>query len=158
MIIDILTHHSYWTFFCLGLLLLVIELLGTDGYALWAGVAALIVGIIAWCFPTITYRWLWSLFAVLTIMVAFLWWKWSKKYRKLSAKANTLNQGNRYLIGRHSILTKAITDGELGRIKIGDSSWLAKSEIPLTAGTELAEGARVEVVAVQDTVLIVRAL
>lgn len=155
MIIDLLVQHSYWTFLCLGLVLLIIELFGTNGYSLWSGVAALIVGVIAWCFPALSSAWLWSLFALLTVIVAYSWWRWTQKGLQYN-KQNTLNQGGRDLIGRQSVLTKTITSSELGRIKIGDSSWLAKSETPVAVDKPILIGTTVEIVDVQSTLLIVK--
>ena len=47
----VIYDSPHWVFIALGGLLLIAELLGTGGYALWSGIAAIAVGLIAWILP-----------------------------------------------------------------------------------------------------------
>ncbi len=82
---------------CLGVLLLIAEMLGTAGYLLWSGMAALCVALIAWILP-IGWPIQGILFALLTVISAILWRIWLKR-KKLSKEAENLNQKSHQLIG-----------------------------------------------------------
>ena len=51
MILMELIAHPHWFWLTLGGLLLAAEMLGTSGYLLWSGLAAVLVGLIEWFFP-----------------------------------------------------------------------------------------------------------
>ena len=65
--------HIFWL--SLGGLLLAAEMLGGNGYLLWSGVAAVITGLVVWLLP-LGWEWQGVMFAVLTLLAAWLWWKW----------------------------------------------------------------------------------
>ncbi|MCO6559886.1 MAG: NfeD family protein, partial [Gilliamella sp.] len=88
----------HWVFIALGGILLIIELLGTGGYGLWSGIAAIIVGLIAWILP-LSWPILWILFAILTLVSAYLWWLWLKKQGKDKSSKGEINQPQQDLIG-----------------------------------------------------------
>ena len=68
--------HIFWL--SLGGLLLAAEMLGGNGYLLWSGVAAVITGLVVWLVP-LGWEWQGVMFAVLTLLAAWLWWnlRWS---------------------------------------------------------------------------------
>lgn len=134
MILMELIAHPHWFWLTLGGLLLAAEMLGTSGYLLWSGLAAVLVGIIEWFFP---FSWTSQgvLFAVLTLLCAFFWYRWLR-YREASQQPNVLNQRGTQLIGQHFTLESALKDGT-GHIRIGDSSWRVQAENDLPAGTQV---------------------
>ena len=72
--------HIFWL--SLGGLLLAAEMLGGNGYLLWSGVAAVITGLVVWLLP-LGWEWQGVMFAVLTLLAAWLWWKWlSRRVRE----------------------------------------------------------------------------
>lgn len=74
MIELIVAHpHAFWL--SLGGLLLAAEMLGGNGYLLWSGVAAVITGLLVWILP-LDWAWQGALFAALTLVAAWLWWRW----------------------------------------------------------------------------------
>jgi membrane protein implicated in regulation of membrane protease activity len=74
MIELIVAHpHAFWL--SLGGLLLAAEMLGGNGYLLWSGVPAVITGLLVWILP-LDWAWQGALFAVLTLVAAWLWWRW----------------------------------------------------------------------------------
>lgn len=143
--------NPQWFWISLGGLLLAAEMLGASGYLLWSGVSAVIVGVIVWLLPELSWEWQGSLFAVMTIAVAYLWWYWLRKRPTATSGSPVLNQRNRQLIGTRATLTEAMHNG-LGRINIADGSWRAQANEDLPIGTE------VEVVAVEGTTLVIRAI
>ncbi|WES69629.1 NfeD family protein [Superficieibacter sp. HKU1] len=145
----ILTHpHVFWL--SLGGLLLAAEMLGGNGYLLWSGVAAVIVGLVVWLLP-LGWEWQGLMFSLLTLLAAWLWWRWlAQRVREQKPADSQLNQRGQQLIGRRFTLDNALVNGR-GHMRVGDSSWMVSADTDLPAGTP------VEVVAVEGIVLIVRA-
>lgn len=151
MMLEQIAAHPHWFWLSLGGLLLAAEMLGASGYLLWSGVAAVAVGAIVWLLPTISWEWQGVLFAILVMLVAYLWWYWLRQRPQETGGSTVLNQRNRQLIGTRATLSEPIRNG-VGRINIGDSSWRAQAAQDLPAGTE------VEVIAVDGATLVIRAL
>ncbi|RKS85234.1 hypothetical protein DES39_1744 [Orbus hercynius] len=135
----------HWVFIALGGVLLIIELLGTGGYSLWSGISALIVGIIAWVIP-VSWAFLWILFAIFTLLTAYVWWVWLKKHGGDKAQKGTLNQPQNDLLGITTEVVEAIHHGR-GRVKIKDGTWSA------TCDHDVAVGEMVTVVGVDGIIL-----
>jgi len=150
--LELIAANPLWFWLSLGGVLLAAEMLGAGGYLLWSGVAALLVGALIWLLPPLSWEWQGVIFAVLTVVVAYLWWYWLRR-RPAAASGGSpaLNQRNRQLIGTRATLTEPMHNG-MGRINIGDSSWRAQAAEDLPAGTE------VEVVAVEGVTLVIRAI
>ncbi len=90
--------HIFWL--SLGGLLLAAEMLGGNGYLLWSGVAAVITGLVVWLLP-LGWEWQGVMFAILTLLAAWLWWKWlSRRVREQKHSDSHLNQRGQQLIGR----------------------------------------------------------
>ncbi|HFT6762643.1 TPA: NfeD family protein [Klebsiella aerogenes] len=149
MIALILAHpHIFWL--TLGGLLLAAEMLGSNGYLLWSGVAGVVTGLLTWVIP-FSWEWQGTLFAVLTLLAAWLWSKWLRKRMRQQRPADAqLNQRGQQLVGRRFTLDSALENGR-GHVRVGDSSW------PVLADEDLAAGCKVEVVAVEGITLRVRA-
>ncbi|EGT3598038.1 TPA: NfeD family protein [Serratia marcescens] len=150
--LELIAANPLWFWLSLGGVLLAAEMLGAGGYLLWSGVAALLVGALIWLLPPLSWAWQGMIFAVLTVVVAYLWWYWLRRHpAAASGGSPVLNQRNRQLIGTRATLTEPMHNG-MGRINIGDSSWRAQAAEDLPAGTE------VEVVAVEGVTLVIRAI
>ena len=149
MIALILAHpHIFWL--TLGGLLLAAEMLGSNGYRLWSGVAGVVTGLLIWAIP-LSWEWQGTLFAVLTLLAAWRWSKWLRKRMRQQRPADAqLNQRGQQLVGRRFTLDSALENGR-GHVRVGDSSW------PVLADEDLAAGCKVEVVAVEGITLRVRA-
>lgn len=149
MIELIVAHpHAFWL--SLGGLLLAAEMLGGNGYLLWSGVAAVITGLVVWLLP-VGWEGQGVLFAVLTLVAAWLWWRWLNKRvsEQKSADAH-LNQRGQQIVGRRFTLDTTLVNGR-GHMRVGDSSW------PVVADEDLTAGTQVEVIAVEGITLRVRA-
>ncbi|MFP9468576.1 NfeD family protein [Pectobacterium brasiliense] len=145
--IELVMENAHWFWLSLGGLLLAAEMLGASGYLLWSGLSAVLVGLLTWVMP-MGWPWQGTIFAILTIVTALLWWYWLRK-RTLSRPQSTLNQRGQQLIGLRATLTDPVVNG-FGRVNIGDSSWRVKSEQDLPVGTH------VEVIAIDGITLHVR--
>ena len=145
--LTVIYDYPHWVFIALGGILLIIELLGTAGYGLWSGIAAIVVGLIAWAIP-LSWPILWILFSIFTLISAYLWWLWLKKREQDRASKIAINQPQQELIGTTTFVTDAIINGS-GRVKIKDGTWSAK------CNQDLEVGHPVEVIAVDGIILTV---
>ncbi|GKW36127.1 NfeD family protein [Pectobacterium carotovorum] len=145
--IELVMENAHWFWLSLGGLLLAAEMLGASGYLLWSGLSAVLVGLLTWVMP-LGWPLQGTIFAILTIVTALLWWYWLRK-RTLSRPQSMLNQRGQQLVGLRATLTDPVING-FGRVNIGDSSWRVKSEQDLPAGTH------VEVIAIDGITLHVR--
>ncbi|MBC8945553.1 NfeD family protein [Xenorhabdus indica] len=145
--IEQVATQPVWFWLCFGGLLLIAELLGTGGYLLWTGIAAVIIALITWIFPEMSWELQGTLFAALTLLSAIAWRSWLRYHPRNSDKM--LNQKNQQLIGLHARLI-ADTENGYGRIKLADGSWRIHCDSELTANTE------VEIIAVDGITLKVK--
>ena len=98
--IEMIVGHPHIFWLSLGGLLLAAEMLGGNGYLLWSGVAAVITGILVWLLP-VDWEWQGVIFAVLTLLAAWFWWKWmAKRVREQKPADSQLNQRGQQLVGR----------------------------------------------------------
>ncbi|MEW5559006.1 NfeD family protein [Enterobacter asburiae] len=147
--IDALLVHPHIFWLSLGGVLLAAEMLGGNGYLLWSGVAAIVTGLLVWLLP-FGWEWQGALFAVLTLLAAWLWWRWlASRVRQQPRADSQLNQRGQQLVGKVFTLDSALSNGR-GHMRVGDSSW------PVTADDDLPAGSRVEVIAVEGITLKVR--
>lgn len=148
MISHLLAHpHVFWL--ALGGILLAAEMLGTSGYLLWSGIAAVATGLLVWVLP-LGWETQGICFALLTLVAVFLWWRWLNR-RQQPPQTEVLNQRGQQLVGRRLRLESALVNGR-GNIRIGDSSW------PVVADSDLPADSEVVVVAVDGILLKIRAI
>jgi len=146
MLADVIAHPN-WFWLTLGGLLLVAEMLGTNGYLLWSGISAVLIGLLSWLVP-LPWAWQGGLFALVTLVTAWLWYCWMQR-REKKQLPNTLNQRGNQMIGRQLTLQTALVNG-IGHIQTGDSSWRVQADSDLPAGCE------VTVVAIEGITLRIR--
>ncbi|UJF17008.1 NfeD family protein [Vibrio sp. SS-MA-C1-2] len=108
-------------------------MLGSSGYTLWSGCAALIVGIIMIFFP-LYWQSQWILFGLLSLLTTIVWWRYQNRKDQQSEQETTLNQRTKRLIGKTTVLDKDITAGTT-RITLDGSEWSARTEIDIPKGT-----------------------
>lgn len=147
--IALLFAHAHIFWLTLGGLLLAAEMLGASGYLLWSGVAAVLTGLLVWVLP-LGWEWQGVCFAVLTLVAAFLWWRWLST-RKQQEPGEVLNQRVHQLVGRRLRLETTLVNGR-GHVRVADSSW------PVMADSDLAAGTDIVVVAVEGITLKVKAV
>ncbi|MDX6018849.1 NfeD family protein [Scandinavium sp. V105_16] len=147
--IDALLAHPHIFWLSLGGVLLAAEMLGGNGYLLWSGVAAIVTGLLVWLLP-FGWEWQGAVFAGLTLLAAWLWWRWlSHRVRQQPRADSQLNQRGQQLVGKVFLLEAPLSNGH-GHVRVGDSSW------PVIAEEDLPAGSRVEVISVDGITLKVR--
>jgi inner membrane protein len=141
---EFMAGFDYWSWWTIAIVLLVIELVAPGVFFLWIGLAAMVVGIIAFLFPEIGWQIDFVLFAVLSVVAALI----GRRFWRAKAGDSpdpTLNQRGQQYVGQVLMLQAAIANGH-GRANAGDSSWAV-------TGPDLPEGARVRVVGVEGAKL-----
>lgn len=128
---------SYWQWWVLAGVLLIVEVLAPGTFFLWLAVSAAAVGLLVWLLPATSVEAAWALFAVLGVISVVMVLKFRKRPREDAA--TRLNKRGQEYVGRVFELTEAIHNGK-GKLKIGDTLWTV-------VGPDLDAGARVKVVA-----------
>ena len=97
--IDLLEQMNFWHWIALGLVLLLLELLGTAGYLLWLGISAVLVGVLLIMLP-VSWPLQWVCFAVFALFTTWLWWRYQHKKDKTDDSVSKLNQRGAQMIGQ----------------------------------------------------------
>lgn len=131
--IELLEQINHWHWIAFGLILLFGELLGTAGYFLWLGISAILIGIIVMLLP-ISWQMQWISFASFSLVSTWIWWRYQFKKDKASDNNRTLNQKQHQMIGQTVRLEEPVLRGNC-RIRFGDSTWSARCDQDIAAGT-----------------------
>jgi len=151
MIASIINELGPWNWMALGMVLLVLEILVPGVFLLWIGIAALIVGAVSLALWNAAF-WSWEVqvvvFLALSVIAAYA----GKRVMSKGDDSDQplLNRRSEQLIGRTATLKEPIAEG-YGRIQLGDTLWRVK-------GPDLPVGAKVRVVSVADSELVVSAV
>lgn len=130
---------SYWQWWVLAGVLLIVEVLAPGTFFLWLAVSAAAVGFLVWLVPATSVEVAWSVFAVLGVISVVMVLKYRKRPKEDAA--NRLNKRGQEYVGRTFELTEPIHNGK-GKLKIGDTLWTVN-------GPDLGSGATVRVIAVE---------
>ena len=143
---DSLEPHYAWL--AIGLALAAAEMAVPGVFLIWLAGAAILTGLLAWVAP-ISLPLQIVLFAALAIVAVFT----GRRYLRSNPVASAdpmLNDRGGQLIGQQVVVTHAI-DGGTGKVKHGDTEWLAK-------GPEAEPGTRMRVSGHDGVVLLVEHL
>lgn len=151
---DIFWNLGPWNWLILAVALIVLETVIPGVSLLWFGLAAIVVGAVAFALarfaPEAAAIFDWKLqliaFALLALAAVF----WVRRYAGPSAEPSDepgLNTRALRYVGRTFTVVEPIVDGR-GKVQIGDSLWLVE-------GADAPAGTRVKVVGVNATVLMV---
>lgn len=142
-----MTALSYWHWFALGILIMIAESLGTAGFLIAIGSAAISLGVICLALK-LNLFWQLLVFSLLCVAYALIWWRFFQKQQQETA--STLNRPLESLIGQTSTLAEAISNGR-GKIYLNDAYWTVYGE-------DLPQGQRVRVVGMEGDKLMVQAV
>ena len=135
----------HYTWLAIGLVLAVAEMAIPGVFLIWMAGAALITGLVAWLAP-IGLPLQIVLFAVLSILAVFTGKRLLKQHPIVAADPK-MNQRGERVVGETVVVTQAL-EGGTGRVRLGDSEWLAK-------GADAVVGTRLRVVGHDGVVLVV---
>ena len=135
----------FWIWLAIGLLLATAEILIPGFFLMWLAGAAMLTGIVALLFPEAVLLQV-VVFSILSIVMVFVGRNYVRRNPIVDADPKMNRRGMR-LAGETATVVTAL-DGGTGRVKHGDSEWLAK-------GCEAAVGERVRISGSDGAVLIV---
>jgi membrane protein implicated in regulation of membrane protease activity len=139
----LLADLGQWVWWIVAVVLGILELLVPGVFFIWLAASAAVVGALLFLFPLPLTLQL-ALFAALSVLGVWASRRWLRRHPIISDRP-LLNQREQSYVGRCFTLEQAIINGR-GKLKIGDSLWLA-------SGPDLPAGASVRVVGVADGVL-----
>ena len=114
----------HWSWLAIGMVLAVAEMAVPGVFLIWLSGAAIITGLLTWLLP-IGLPLQIVIFAGLAIISVFVGRRYLRSNPVLAADPLMNDRGAR-LVGETGVVTEAITPGSTGRVKQGDSEWLAK--------------------------------
>ncbi|PEQ14553.1 hypothetical protein B2G71_02965 [Novosphingobium sp. PC22D] len=138
-----LEPHYAWL--AIGLVLAVGEMAIPGVFLIWMAGAAVFVGLLSWVVP-IGIPVQIVLFALISILAVFL----GRRYLRdnpIEAADPLMNMRGDRVVGETVVVTQAIEGGS-GRVRLGDSEWLAK-------GADAPPGTRLKVAGHDGVVLVV---
>ncbi len=140
MIVALFAELGPWTWWIIGLVLLIIEIVVPGVFMLWFGIAAIIIGTVSLTVGEAGW-WPWQAqiigFAVLSLVTAIIGRKYWYNVHPDTDQPN-LNARGAQMVGQVSVLIDAMENGS-GRIKLGDTVWRVE-------GPDLPAGSKVRVV------------
>lgn len=138
----------HWAWLALGLLLAVGEMTIPGVFLIWMAGAAVLTGLISWLVPFSVPLQI-VLFAVLSVAAVLVGRNYLRTNPIVPADPKMNDRGAR-AVGETVVVTQVIEGGE-GRVKLGDSEWIAK-------GPDAEPGTRMRVASHDGSVLMVEYL
>lgn len=145
--IELARHMQWWHWWIVAAVLAAAETLLPGAVAIWFAAAAAVIGALLVVLP-VPWQWQVILFGALGAAAAFAWRRYDHDHPATSALP-LLNQRAAQYVGQTCLLSEAIAEG-YGKARVGDGFWKVR-------GPDLPAGARVKVIAVDGTVLVVEA-
>ena len=138
---DILfSHVVYWTWWIIGLVLVIVEVFASGAFFLWLGASAATVGVVIFFVPDLDWEFQLTIFSVLSISSILLFRRF---FQRDAEKKSTLSRrGTRY-IGDVVVVEEAIRNG-IGRVRVEDTLWRVK-------GPDSDNGDLVKIVAIEGS-------
>ena len=140
--------ETHYVWLAIGLILATAEMAVPGVFLIWMAGAALIVGFLAWAVPIGVPLQI-VLFAALAILAVFTGRRFLRSHPVEAADPKMNMRGDR-VVGETVVVTQAIEAGS-GRVKLGDSEWLAR-------GADAVPGTRLRVCGHDGVVLLVEPL
>ncbi len=141
----------YWHWLALAGVFAGLEILSPGVFLIFPGLAAVIVGVALMAAPGLDWRVQVLLFAILAVAFIFIG---RRIYGRMSASEDHggLNRRGERLIGQVFPLADAMIGGR-GRVRVGDTDWLAR--MADGADADLPKGRPMRVTAIEGATLIV---
>ncbi len=146
MVQEMLGEH--WGWIALGVALAIAEIIAPGYFLIWLAAAALVTGLVAAAMPIgLSAEVL--LFAMLSALALAAAKRWFARHPGESADP-MLNDRGGQLVGQSAVVSHVI-EGGTGRVRHGDTEWLAR-------GPDSQPGTRMRIIGSEGTVLIVEHL
>ena len=135
-----------WIWVALTILLTIIEAFTLGLTTIWFAIAALVMVFLSFLPIPLVFQ-IMIFLAVSAVLLIFTRPVAVKKFKIGKVKTNI-----DYLVGKHALVTRQISEFETGEVKLNGQFWSARSENNIT----IAEGTKCEVVCIEGVQAIVR--
>lgn len=136
---------AHWLWLTLGLLLAALEMLVPGIYLFWIAIAALLTGVLTFALDLSVPMQVVQ-FIFLALIVTFTARRMVRD-KPIESADPLMNRRGARLVGEQALVVQAIVHGS-GRVKLGDSEWIAR-------GPDVATGEHVRVVGSEGAILLV---
>ena len=143
---QIFSYFGHWTWFIIGVLLLLLELMLPGMVIVWFGAAAIGVGLLDLIIP-MNWQVEFAVFSILSVVLLVIGRPIVTRRINTESEQPNLNQRNREFIGKRYKLTEALKDGQ-GSLNINDTRWRIR-------GDDVPKGGWVRVTGVDGLELLV---
>ena len=140
---ELLVTLGAWNWLILAAVLFALEVAAPGIFLMWFGLAAAVVGIMAFAFD-LSWQWQIVWFCLLSLSAVLIAWRFLRKH-PLESERPLLNERASQHIGKCFDLVDPIVNGR-GSVHIGDSIWRV-------TGPDLPTGTRVRVLGADGSVL-----
>lgn len=125
-----------WHWVVLGILLILSELILPAFAALWFGLAAIIVGLLVWIFPNLSFTLQILFWIILSVACTVAWFKWIKPLSIDKTKAGLAREST---IGQIGMVIQTSLEHDQIRVRfplpvLGSDEWNCRSLTPLAVG------------------------
>ena len=144
----LLGSQPHWLWLALGLLLAVGEMAIPGVFLIWLAGAAVVTGLVSWALP-LSLALQVVLFVALALVSVFVGRNWLRA-NPIEGADPLMNDRGARAVGEMVMVTQVIEGGN-GRVKLGDSEWLAR-------GPDAEPGTRMRVSGHDGAVLLVEHL
>ena len=139
-----LQHLTYWHWFILAAILVILEVFAPGAFMLWIGIAAGVVGAVLYFMPSMTWEYQFIIFSIASVG-SIVAWRSYRNTHPVTTDEPTLNRRGAQYVGRVFTLDEPINNG-IGKIRVDDSTWKIE-------GADCPAGSKVKVVGIDNTVL-----
>jgi membrane protein implicated in regulation of membrane protease activity len=139
-------EFSFWYWWILGLLLLILEIFAPGAFFLWMGISAGLVGLLSWLVPGLSIEWQLLIFTIVSVITVVGWRAYLRK-NPVETDQPALNRRGEQYLNRVFTLDEPIVNG-VGRIRVDDTTWRIQ-------GNDTEAGNKVRVVGVDGVNLVV---
>lgn len=150
-VVAFLDHLTYWHWFALGAVLLILEIFTPTFYLIWPGIAAVVVGALKVLEPGLSWQISITVFGVMSLVAIVVWSMFYKRLPANGVEVTALNRRATTYIGRRAVVAESFRAGR-GPILLDDTRWQAVNEV----GTDLGAGSAVTVTGADGVTLKVR--
>lgn len=137
---------DYWHWLILAVILIGLEILSPGVFFIWMGLAAIVVAVVLYIDPQLSWEAQLMIFAVLSIANILAARAYFKRH-PIETDQPRLNRRGEQYIGRIFSLEDAMINGE-GKVRVDDSTWKVR-------GPNCRAGETVRVIGVDGVVLLI---
>lgn len=137
---------TFWHWWVLGIVLVILEAVAPGAIFLWLGVAAGVVGIILMIIPSVSWEWQLVIFSVVSVLSIVLWRHYLNENPTETDQPRLNRRGEQY-VGRVFTLDEPMENG-MGKIRVDDTTWKV-------SGSDCDGGSKVKVTGVDGVLLTV---